>query len=699
MSLARNLRLKHYFNSQDQDNSKSNSVEPSLAKFAPPSDFDPPPLPADHPIEQYINFLVQNISDPTFENNVTSTTLHNLTEAEKKAISTLKSNTDIMILPADKGSTTVIMNKSDYVSEIQRQLSDSSTYLLLKEDPTIKYTAELKEIIYKHSKSNNISPETTNLLIPEEPICPKIYILPKIHKGITPPPGRPIVSGCGSLTERISSYVDAYLQPLVQNLASYIKDSNDFLQKLNNVRQPLPANTLMATIDVTSLYTNIPHVHGLTATENYLQNRPKGSLPTTSFITQLIKFILEKNYFQFQDKHFLQIKGTAMGTRMAPSYANLYMGNYEEKFLSSREHLPICWFRYIDDIFIIWTHGEESLRKFLEDLNSFGPLNFTWDFSETSINFLDLTIHLRNNSLTTSIHIKPTNHQQYLHFSSCHPNNTKRSLPYSLALRGNRLISEPKDRTQYQTQLQKAFENRGYPSTLVKSQIQAAQNPRPTTKKNTNHLQVNLITTYHPGLQQLNNLLKTGFKILESSSQTKNLLSRAPSIIYRQPPNLRNMLVHPKLPNPSKIPSEKPRPGSYPCNENRCKSCQIHHPTETFTSTYHNKNYRIQGHHTCSSENLIYQLQCSHCPAQYIGLTTETLRKRMNGHRHDVKTSKEKPVAQHALSHQLLFDECFTIKALKSLPKNQCNSSMLRRWELAYQFVTNSRTPPNLNIR
>lgn len=63
----------------------------------------------------------------------------------------------------------------------------------------------------------------------------------------------------------------------------------------------------------------------------------------------------------------------------------------------------------------------------------------------------------------------------------------------------------------------------------------------------------------------------------------------------------------------------------------------------------------------------------------------------MNGHWHDVKVRIEKSVVDlHANSHNLDFDECFSIKALKSLPPSQCNCFMLRR---SYHFVTNSRNP------
>lgn len=296
------------------------------------------------------------------------------------------------------------------------------------------------------------------------------------------------------------------------------------------------------------------------------------------------------------------------------------------------------------------------------------------------------------------MHIKPTNHQQYLHFDSCHPQNTKRSLPYCLALRGSQITSDPNNLKKYNNQLQQAFEKRGYPTNLVRKQIEAAQDKSRTPKSKPTNNSVNLVTTYHPGIQKLDNLLKTGFKIIECSPQTKDLLEKPPRIVYRQPPNLRNLVVRPKLPDPSSVKDKLP-PGSYPCNSNHCKTCKINLPVSEFTSSYTKKKYNIEGHLTCSSENLIYQIQCKNCPAQYIGLTTETLRKRMNGHRHDVKTGKDKPVAQHATTHNLDFDSCYSTKALKSFPKTHCNSSTLRRWELAYQHVTGSRNPPNLNLR
>ena len=129
------------------------------------------------------------------------------------------------------------------------------------------------------------------------------------------PPGRPIVSGIVTLTEYVSEFVDRELQPLLANIPSYIKDTTDLLNKLSRFNN-LPDNTILAILDVTAIYSNIPHNDGIGDSKKHLDRR---ALSTTSSedICQLIKFILENNVFSFNDEYFSQVCGTAMGTRMA----------------------------------------------------------------------------------------------------------------------------------------------------------------------------------------------------------------------------------------------------------------------------------------------------------------------------------------------------------------------------------------------
>ena len=114
-----------------------------------------------------------------------------------------------------------------------------------------------------------------------------------------------------------------------------------------------------------------------------------------------------------------QISGTAIGTKCAPSYACIFMDKFETKFIESQQNKPLVCFRYIDDIFFIWTHREKKLKSFFEDLNKFEPyLKFTHEFSKESLPFLDLKVKLLEGKIKTDLYIKETDRHQYLHYSS-----------------------------------------------------------------------------------------------------------------------------------------------------------------------------------------------------------------------------------------------------------------------------------------
>lgn len=92
-------------------------------------------------------------------------------------------------------------------------------------------------------------------------------------------------------------------------------------------------------------------------------------------------------------------------TKCAPSYAVIFMGQLEEKFLRTRRLLPLVWWRYIDDIFMIWPHPLEELYSFVQALNNVHEsIKFTIDISQTQTNFLDVTVFKdTNGNIDTSI--------------------------------------------------------------------------------------------------------------------------------------------------------------------------------------------------------------------------------------------------------------------------------------------------------
>ena len=140
----------------------------------------------------------------------------------------------------------------------------------------------------------------------------------------------------------------SFLVMVILPNVSYIKDTTHFLLQLQKLG-PLPDNVILVTLDVSSLFTKIPHKQGLEACRHFLNMRQHKLLPTER-ICDLIQMILSINNFTSNDQHFLQIHGTAMVTRMAPSYANLFMGKFEQDAIENAPFIPFVWWRYIDDI-------------------------------------------------------------------------------------------------------------------------------------------------------------------------------------------------------------------------------------------------------------------------------------------------------------------------------------------------------------
>ena len=274
--------------------------------------------------------------------------------------------------------------------------------------------------------------------------------------------------------------------------------------------------------------------------------------------------------------------------------------------------------------------------------------------------------------------------------------HTKRALPHSLAVRGKRICTNQVDLAAYSDTITKAFVARGYPTNLVKNQVGRPQHVKDIEPVN---CVVPLVTQWNPGLHILNGILKSGLNILKASRKTQDLIPNMPRVHFTRPMNLSNLMVRHDLTVIDKNITAHLPPGSYPCRKPRCKTCPMHTSTTTFGAQATGKIYPISHHNSCSSFDILYQLNCNICGAEYVGLTTNMLRIRMNGHRQASNDGLlDKPVAQHAASHGVSFNECYTVRVVKSFSEG-VRPAELRLWELAYQFVTCSRVPPNLNIR
>ena len=214
-------------------------------------------------------------------------------------------------------------------------------------------------------------------------------MLPKIHQ--TGNPGRPIVNGIGSITEKISAYIDEEIRHLVPRIPSYLKDTTHPINILQGKK--LAPTGILVTIDVKSLYTNIPHNEGIQALNRTMEETDIHPMKKL-LICRLANLVLTKNYFEFNNKLNGQTQGTAMGTRMTPSYANIFMKYIELQLIETSPKKPKMWIRFIYDILMIWNHGKPALEEFKELANSIHPtIKFSFESNENEIPFLDTIIY------------------------------------------------------------------------------------------------------------------------------------------------------------------------------------------------------------------------------------------------------------------------------------------------------------------
>ncbi|CAJ0955405.1 unnamed protein product [Ranitomeya imitator] len=347
----RNLRLKAYFHEQTP------TISPSLVTQTTPinlkdlglrlrSNFSPPKNSA--PVETFITLINREVSNFC-------------KQAEHSALKMLVEDKDIVIKGADKGGGIVVMDYSYYRAEILSQLSNRDIYLPLTTDPTPRIRNKIAgvnsatEFTTEALLTQVIDKKTKEFLINEFPIIPVFYVLPKIHKNLEKPPGRPIVASTDSILSPLSILLEKVLTPLIKRTPAFLQDTGAFLEIIHGLGK-LPENTLLVTLDVNNLYTSIQHAKGIRATEQLLNDSHMDSR-VISFLLDLLHLVLTENFFIFEDTFYVQVQGSAMGSNVAPPYANGFMSSFETEFIYSNELYQshcLLWRRYIDDVFCLW---------------------------------------------------------------------------------------------------------------------------------------------------------------------------------------------------------------------------------------------------------------------------------------------------------------------------------------------------------
>lgn len=636
----------------------------------------------------------------------------NLSKKEIKAMEDLKQREDVVICKADKGGAVVICSVKDYIKEADRQLTDRNFYKKLPHNPTSEHAALVDNAIDNLKIQGKLDGKMADKMKTDNPKTPRFYLLPKIHKPDNP--GRPVVSSIDCHTEKISHFVDHHLQPLNKALPSYVQDTTDFLQKLRALPEELPEDALLVTMDVRSLYTNVPNQEGIEAVKSYLRARAEPSDRNLSqVIATFLSLILTLNNFVFNDENYVQVNGASMGTKCAPSYASLFMGKFEETHILPKiRDLILIYVRYIDDIFFIWTGTERELLQFFSEINSVHPtIKFDYIYSRNNVNFLDSTVTILGNRLGTSVYTKPTDRKAYLHAKSYHPKSTKEAISFSQASRLRRICTEKNDFLELAEKLKNDLVNRGHNSDKVSSEISRAGNMNRdlllTYKPKVETNRTPLIVTYNKRLPNLKKIIDDTWNTLQINETEKEKFKEKPLVCFRRNRNLRDILGQTRI-SKNKVLRKKHRAigRCAPCKSRPDTKCCRHVISTTyFTNQAGDKRFDIRHRVGCKTKNAIYLAFCMKCNRkQYVGkVEIQGTNKRINKHRNDAKKRDSIPIDKHFLEPGHKFDDDFKLIVIeeiedRNMTKDQIRYTLLKREDFWIRKL-NTLEPHGFNER
>ncbi|CAM9382875.1 unnamed protein product, partial [Heterosigma akashiwo] len=384
----------------------------------------------------------------------------NLSRSHWRAIKSLRADSSIKILPADKGNKTVVMNAGDYLSKLEKRVQAGSNVAIAR-NPTKSREVALNRLI------NMIMKDAEASLLASEPSVPWLYGMPKVHKKDCPV--REISSAVGSSGHDLAAALSKLLMPMVGKTRTYVRDGYHFVELIQQrwsrfsmaARRAWETGWRMVSLDISAMFPNIPMAEALEVLEKRLGRFEKsGDAAGEGGVCG--------PYFQCEFGLFKQVDGVPMGGPLSCLISDIFMEDYEEKVvikLSDGTVIRADWLRFRDDTWMIWEHSQELFDEFLRKLNGIHP-KIKWEavFEENGqLPFLDvLVVRNEDGSFTTTVYRKPTHSDRYLHWTSNHPVKDKLSGIRTLVYRANHYCSTASLKMAELTHLRKTFADNGY---------------------------------------------------------------------------------------------------------------------------------------------------------------------------------------------------------------------------------------------
>lgn len=347
----------------------------------------------------------------------------------------------LIVTKADKGNSTVIMSKKDYVDKTLDFLNLNNMRPLNK-DPTNKFQnrikSALKDLRYTFKESEKFK------LINMNPSAPTLKSLPKIHKENVPI--RPIINCRSAPSYKLAKFLQQYLKMnYVFSNNRNILSSVSFAKRLHSL-QLLHTHRMMS-LDVKDMFSNVPVARTIEIIERNLYNNSNISTQETNEIVILLRLVTSQSYFIFNGTVYSQEEGLPMGSPLSGMLANIFLDDLETAFLDefNKENSIFEWSRYVDDIFLIFDYAKVTAQQILEGVNEqHRNIKFTMEKEHNNkLNHLDLTLNRVGIKIHIDIFRKPTTTDHTIHENSNHP-HTHKLAAYRFMV--NRMLTLPLSR-------------------------------------------------------------------------------------------------------------------------------------------------------------------------------------------------------------------------------------------------------------
>ena len=292
-----------------------------------------------------INLLRKEKNKPCTRSNLEK----QLEEDLRKTKMFLKKNKELLVLEADKGRSTVIMDREEYREKLLKILQDKENYKKVGRNPTKSLEKKSKCLVDTLRNEKWIDERLADSLTRLDSVPPKIYGLPKIHK--TDLPLRPVVSMVKAPTELLSKFVASILEN-IRNDEINLRSSTDLQLRLTEL--VLQDDDVMVSFDVIAMFPSIPvHLACALVMDRWPDIKIFAPMTKDKF-KEILEFCLTSGYCMFEGHFYEQKNGLAIGSSLSPIVAEIVMDHIFNKLGESFNSQEVKFkTKYVDDSFAL----------------------------------------------------------------------------------------------------------------------------------------------------------------------------------------------------------------------------------------------------------------------------------------------------------------------------------------------------------